>query len=45
MREIKVDIVAEGGSRELSEGRMEEVVSDFRGRIEAKGGVLLEDSP
>ena len=45
VREIKVDIVAEGGSRELSEGRMEEVVSDFRGRIEAKGGVLLEDSP
>jgi len=44
VREIKVDIVAEGGSRELSEARMEEVVADFRGRIEAMGGLLLEDS-
>lgn len=44
VREIKVDIVAEGGTRELSEARMEEVVSDFRSRIEAQGGLLLEDS-
>jgi molybdopterin-biosynthesis enzyme MoeA-like protein len=43
-RDIRVDIVAEGGTRELSEGRMEEVVSDFRDRIEKKGGLLLEDS-
>lgn len=41
VRDIKVDVVTEGGTRELSEDRMRVVLDDFRGRIEALGGRLL----
>ncbi len=41
VREIKVDVVVEGGSREESEGRMEEVLEEFDRRLGVVGGRIL----
>lgn len=42
VREIKVDIVVEAPSYEESEARMIELVSDFRRRLKAKNGELVD---
>jgi molybdopterin-biosynthesis enzyme MoeA-like protein len=41
VREIKVDVVVEGGSREECEGRMEEVLAEFDRRLGRVGGRIL----
>jgi nicotinamide-nucleotide amidase len=41
VREIKVDVVVEGGSREESEGLMEEVLDEFDRRLAEVGGRIL----
>lgn len=43
VKEIKVDIVVESATREMSLAKLGAVLEDFRGRLEGQGGSLLVD--